>query len=56
MDDDCNHLGPKFRVSDLDSTTVGLETVSCASCIADEIETFSVGTVARWEIERLPDD
>lgn len=49
----CRHEGPMFHVRDEDGT----ESVSCASCIADEIETQLLqGVVYRWEITRLTDD
>ena len=54
MIEDCTHLGPKFRVRDLDH--IGAETISCADCIADELATLSVGTVVHWEFERLDED
>jgi hypothetical protein len=51
MNDDCDCLGPKFRVRDLDH--IGAEATSCLDCIADELETLSVGMVVHWEFERV---
>lgn len=49
----CGHDGPMFHVRDEE----GVESVSCASCIADELETqLKQGVIWRWEIERLTDD
>jgi hypothetical protein len=47
----CGHLGPKFRVDDDLSASL-----SCASCIADEIEEIPLGKHVVWRIERAADD
>lgn len=53
-DDTCGHLGPKFRVRDMDGNSD--DTISCAGCIEDELEMLSVGAVVQWELERLSDE